>query len=100
MIVHCYAHVIPPDTDGWSSRGFDLPMFTLDSDTLRFFADLDGAIMIAADVSLYGRTPGTSANITVVEYDGTVSRLGKVYVVTAEGRLTSVGPAVSPARSK
>ena len=92
MIVTCWARIIPPPTQGWNSSGFDLPRFLLASgehDTVgdNGFTTCEQAATIAADVTLFGRAPGTLASLIVT--DG-IDVHQRWYTVNVNGRLSSV----------
>jgi hypothetical protein len=95
MIATVFARIIPPRTaDGFHSSGFDLPRFQLSTESDdripgngNGFTTCEEAGMIAADVALYGRAPGTHLNLTVIAPGDVFMRY---YRVNADGRLSSV----------
>lgn len=95
MIVTVFARVIPPrQPDGWASTGFDVPRFILaneSSDKIpgnpNGFTTCEQAGTIACDLVLFGRDPGTIANITII---GDGEAFQRYYRVNTGGRLSSV----------
>ena len=95
MIVTVFARIVPPKTpDGWMSSGFDLPRFVLctESDDRipgngNGFTTCEQAGTIACEVALFGRAPGTIANVTVI---GEGVAFQRFYRVNTDDRLSSV----------